>query len=470
MKQAGYITTGCPAASGSPHRQGNSMSDKMLYTGLLSVLATILLAGGWWTGSQRAVGKDVEMRMHFIGKAKAVAAAITPELVKKLTFTAADKGTPAFEQIREQMIAAGKGFSQRGICSEFLRDGKIFFGPETYPQDDPMATPPGTEYEQPPAEDFQIFKDKHPVANGPYTDEYGTFVSAIAPVVDPHTGKVLMVVSVDFLASDWQSQLNAVRREPILTALGLILILIGGAAVIHLRSRRMKQETLEFRAWIVAPTACAVLVGLILFGTHEYKEMRDESRQDMLRITEQVESGWTQRIDSAVELLKAQIDHIAVNPAILKAWQDRDLSSLTALVQPDYEQLKQEYQITHYYFITPDRICFLRAHQPERYGDRIDRFTLAAAEKTDEDAWGLELGPLGTFTLRYVRPWKQDGKTIGYLELGMEIEHLIRELAENMDVDILTAIRKQYTTRDKFETGKKPLAMPGNGMPIPISQ
>ncbi|MBM4103193.1 MAG: response regulator [Planctomycetes bacterium] len=421
----------------------------------------LLLALSWQVGNRRAAGRDAEMRKHLLDKTKEIAFAVNPQLAKKLTFTAADKGTPAFEQIREQMTAAGKGFSQRGVYSEFLRDGKIFFGPENYPEDDPMASPPGTEYEQPTPEDFRIFKDKHPATVGPLTDEYGTFISALIPVLDPYSGEVLMAVCVDFLASDWQAQLNAVRREPILITFALILILAGGAVVVHLRNRWMKSDTLKYRVWIVAPTACAVLIVLILFGAYEYKNTCEESKRNMLRVTGQVEAGWTQSIVSEVGLLKAQIDHIAVNSAMLKAWQDRELSSLTALAKPAHEQLKRDYKITHCTFISPDRICFLRAHQPERYGDRIDRFTLLAAEKTGEDTWGLELGPLGTFTLRYVKPWKQDGKTIGYLELGMEIEHLVTKLAENIDVNLLNVIRKEYISRDKFEAGKKTFGYAG---------
>jgi len=141
---------------------------------------------------------------------------INPKLAGKLTFTAADKGTPAYEVIREQMIVAGKAFPQRGIYSLAMRDEVLLFGPENYPEDDPMASPSGMACEQPSAEDLEIFRDKRPFTEGPLKDEYGTFVSAFAPVLDPRSGKVVMVVGIDILAGDWKAQVNAARRAPLL--------------------------------------------------------------------------------------------------------------------------------------------------------------------------------------------------------------------------------------------------------------
>ncbi|MDO8945503.1 MAG: cache domain-containing protein, partial [Desulfobacterales bacterium] len=420
----------------------------------------LLLALAWWVGELRARSTDTEMRKNLLRQTVSIAKTINPELARKLTFTAADKGTPAFDQLCEQIIATGKGFPQRGIYSLVLREGTIFFGPENYPENDPMASPSGTVYKQPPAEFLPVFKDKRPVTVGPVTDEYGTFVSAVAPVLDPNSDEVLMVVAVDILADDWQARLKAARHGPLLAILALMPLLTGAAAI-RWRNRRMKPDTLKFRVWVVAPTALAMLGGLMLYGVNKYQEFDEESLHEMLRVTEQAQGEWNRNIASEVQLLKAQIDHIARNPGMLKAWQDRDLSTLTGLARPVHAQLEREYRITHFYFMAPDRTIFLRAHQPDRRGDLIDRYTLLAAERTGEDSWGVELGPLGTFTLRYVRPWKQDGTTTGYLELGMEIEHLGRQLAGDMNLDLLTVIRKEYPSREKFETGRQAFGFAG---------
>ncbi len=425
---------------------------------LLAVASALLLSIGWWTGSQRVARMDAEMRERLLRQAAEIAGNINPDLISKLSFTAADKGKPVFEQMREQMIHEAKMVpNARWVYSMAERDNQIIFGPDSVPLDDPQYAPPGETYQKPPEKLLPVFKQTRLVTVGPYTDEWGTFVSAFAPVLDPNTGRVLMVIGIDIKADDWQANLNAACRTPYLDTLVLLLLLLlaGAAVVIYRHNRRIKPDMLNLRTWITVPTALAMLTGIALYGTYEYLEFGETSRTIMLRTTEQTLRYWNRNVISHVQLLKAQSNQIAGNQQILKAWQQRDLPALNELVQPFFEQLKREYGITHFSLIAPDRTCFLRVYDPPQRGDTINRYTLLAAQRTGEDAWGIDLGSTGAFTLRYIRPWKQDGKAIGYLELGIEIAHLTRHLSMEMNVDLLTLIRKEYTTREKFETGRQ---------------
>ena len=202
--------------------------------------------------------------------------------------------------------------------------------------------------------------------------------------------------------------------------------------------------------------------GLIFYGAYEYWEYNEKSSQEMVHTAEQAQGEWQRSIVSEVQLLKAQIDYIAENQALLNACLERDLPTLMGLAQRVGQRLKREFGIGQACsFIAPNRTIFLRVHQPERRGDLIDRSTLLTAEQTGEDSWGIELGPLGTFTLRYVRPWKQGGKTVGYLELGIEVEHLVDQLARQMNLELLTVIWKKHTTREKFEAGRQTFGFAG---------
>src|SRR5450759_2820930 len=73
----------------------------------------LVLALGWWGGNQRGATTDAEMRERLLRHAVEIADTVNPELARKLTFTSADKGTPAFERIRELMTVVGKTFPQR---------------------------------------------------------------------------------------------------------------------------------------------------------------------------------------------------------------------------------------------------------------------------------------------------------------------------------------------------------------------
>jgi PAS domain S-box-containing protein len=431
-----------------------------LMAALAATLGLLLVLDGW-TGNQRAAGRDAELRVRLLQQATELAHAINPELAGKLTFTAADQGTPAYEIIREQMITFGKTISQRGIYSMAMREGKLFFGPENYPENDPMASRPGTVYEQPSAENLRIFSARHPLTEGPSADEFGTFVSAMAPVLDPRSGQVIMVVGIDVLAGDWQAQVNVGRREPLLATLGVILLLLAGGFAVRWRNQRRRAIDLKFRAWIVAPVALALLIVMGAFISYEDHQIREESRIDMRQLLEQVNGAWDRITFNETQMFRVQLDLIARDPALMAAWRSRDLAALTAAAEPVYARLKREYGTDHFNFVDPGRTLFLRMQQPDLRGDLIGRSTMLTAARTGADAWGLEAGAVGILTFRYVRPWVQDGRTIGYLELGMEISKLVARLRDDSRVDVVSVVRKEYTTREKFESGKRTFGFAG---------
>jgi len=206
--------------------KGVSVNRRMSKTTCL--LFAALLGAGWCVGELRARRVDAKMRDCLVDHAVHVAKTLDPRIVGELSFTAADQGTPAYEFIRSQLIALGTYCSHRGIYTMALREGRLVFGPENYAPDDPMASPPGTAYEKPGPDDFQVFATGKPAAFGPATDEYGTFVCALAPVCDPNSGKVLMVVGIDSLANDWNAAVGATRRRSVLGSL-IAAAVLGGA-------------------------------------------------------------------------------------------------------------------------------------------------------------------------------------------------------------------------------------------------
>ena len=428
----------------------------------LAVALGLLTALGWWSGGRQAVYADAQMREQLLKQAENIARTINPELARKLTFTAADKGTPAFEIIRKQMIGYGRRVPNRGIYSMAMRVGKIFFGPENYATTDPMASPPGTPYEQPKPADFQIFKDKRPFTSGPEKDEYGTFVSALTPVLDPQSGAVLMVVGMDILAEDWQAQVRAARQVPLTVTSCLALLLLVSMVIVRWRNRHRTEADLKLRAWIVTPVALALLATMTAFILYQAHQVSVESRRTMRQTLDLADNQWNRLVFEESRLLKAQVDPIARNTALCEAWQARNFEGLLALSQPILARLKNPFNISHFSFISPDRICFLRVHEPEQRGDLIDRATLLTAERTGEEAWGMQLTPQGTFTLRLTQPCFLDGKLLGYLELGMDVEHLLPILADDLDIELVLAVRKECTTRANFEFGKKAFGFPGS--------
>jgi signal transduction histidine kinase/CHASE1-domain containing sensor protein/CheY-like chemotaxis protein len=223
---------------------GGRFVNKTLWV-VISLL--VLLVGlGWWLGELHVRNTDIQMRQRLLGQAMDLARTIDPQLVKQLSFTAADKDNLAYRQLCEQMTCYQSISHYRGIYSMALRQDKLFFGPESYAKEDSQASPAGTLYEQPSKEDFGIFKTGQAFVTGPVTDEYGTFVSASAPVFDPYSGEILMVVGLDVEAADWQAIIMRQRYIAILLLTVLSFPLAGGIMALQYR----RHLPAEKRGWL----------------------------------------------------------------------------------------------------------------------------------------------------------------------------------------------------------------------------
>ncbi len=266
--------------TGSLSPKPSLFRNRPFVLGLVLLLAT--LAGIWSFGArQRAV--DDDLRAELLDQAVALAGTIHPDQVAALSFTPADKGTPDFQQVRSQMMGYQTVSNYRGIYSLALRNGQLVSGPESYAEDDPQASPVGTIYEQPGEEDFAIFQTGLAIVEGPHPDEYGNFVSALAPILDPRTGEVLMVVGIDMEASNYQSALLRAGLLGLLPVLLLSAIVLGGLAVVWRRERLPAPQQAGLRYAEVYAIAlfglAATLIAAQAFGNAEARSRKANFQQ-----------------------------------------------------------------------------------------------------------------------------------------------------------------------------------------------
>lgn len=130
-----------------------------------------------------------------------------------------------------------------------------------------------------------------------------------------------------------------------------------------------------------------------------------------------------------------------------------DRAKLLENTAPLLENFASMYGITHFYFYTPEKVCFLRVHNPNKYGDVGKKITLDEAAREGEASYGMEFGLFGTFTLRVVEPWRINGQLVGYIELGKEVEAIVPDIKKVMDVELVFIIEKNLLTREKWIAG-----------------
>jgi diguanylate cyclase (GGDEF)-like protein/PAS domain S-box-containing protein len=242
------------------------------------VVALVML--GWLLTTWRGHLTEIEMREQLLRQAVKIAQNLPLDQVATLSFTAADRGAPAFEHLRGLMIAYGRLTRQQSLYSMALRNDALVFGPENLAEEDSLASPPGTIYQHPAPENFELFRNGRPVVFGPWKDEYGVFFSALAPVLDPHSGKVLMAVGLNIDASAWNSRVLASRLAPILITLLLVTIFLAGAGAIRWRNEQPVAKGLSQRLpYNHFETALVGFLGLILTGAATFLVLEAGNRE-----------------------------------------------------------------------------------------------------------------------------------------------------------------------------------------------
>ncbi|NOR51459.1 MAG: hypothetical protein GQ470_02465, partial [Gammaproteobacteria bacterium] len=166
-------------------------------------------------------------------------------------------------------------------------------------------------------------------------------------------------------------------------------------------------------------------------------------------------------IERDTHLIIDETSYIKDVPGLKEALKKKDRQRLLELSSALYKRLNHNRNITHLYFTDADRINLLRVHNPSRYGDRIDRYTTLMAEKSGEISYGLELGVLGTFTLRVVMPWYENDILIGFLEIGEEIDHITQKIRKILNVDIQVFINKKMLNKVEWHNGMAMLGRDG---------
>ncbi len=169
----------------------------------------------------------------------------------------------------------------------------------------------------------------------------------------------------------------------------------------------------------------------------------------LIRTSERI---FAKELDERFDLLEIAVQYLGRDRDLSAAFRSGDRNALYQAALPIFRDISPQHRITYVYFTGVDRVNFLRVHNPRRHGDVIDRFTMREASRTGHSARGLELGPMGTLTLRLVTPWRVDGEIIGYIELGQEIEDAISELAETLPTEVAIAIRKDLLDREQWRS------------------
>lgn len=403
----------------------------------------------YWT----VVHADRQMRDHLLREVLLAAQGIDKEKLKTLDGSASDFEKPAYVNFKEQLARTRSAASECRFVYLLGRNGagKVFFYVDSEPEGSAASSPAGQIYDEASNILQQVFRTRNVDTEGPLSDRWGTWVSGFVPLVDHHSGKVIAVLGMDIDASDWTWDLTARSAIPI----GLMLVSFIVMTSVYLVSRRVEAVAGPVLRRLL-PSLVVLISGIIVFlGLLLWWQQKQKLEEDVQRSEVKVSGAFQKSLDISKESISIALEALSHDKSIIGALRDRDKERLYSLSVSLYEGLESHYGITQFYFIDPARLCLLRVHDPSRSGDRIDRYTLREAEKTAKLSSGIELGPLGTYTFRVVKPIVKDGRLLGYIELGREIENILEGINFDPGRGVALFINKKYLQRSAWEEGMK---------------
>lgn len=270
--------------------------------GVLCLVAVLLGTAGMWGAKEAGSRTDMRMRRELVRQAVLVASAIPTEEAQELSFALEDLKKPEYHRLCNYLKAYSELVGLKSIYTIALRDdGTLVFGPESL---DPES--PGDIYLQPSEKDFFPFRNAEPVVMGPFTDEYGSFVSALAPVIHPRTGEVLMTVGIDIDTADWNARVRKAQWGPLLLVIILLAMLFVGGVLMKRRGVTSSNTSCPLRHTETA--ICAIIsllltLGITLFFADQERLQRVGTFYSAARLKAEVYSKGFQALAETLSML-----------------------------------------------------------------------------------------------------------------------------------------------------------------------
>lgn len=180
-------------------------------------------------------------------------------------------------------------------------------------------------------------------------------------------------------------------------------------------------------------------IGIVSIATLLYVQQSnyDYLLEEKLKVTKNI---YYTSLEEDAKVIDGLVNILQSDLKLIDYYKTNDREKIAKYTQKLYEEFNIDFDITHFYIIAPDKRVFYRAHVPDRYGDTVNRFTLNRVVESQKPFNGIEFGLFKQFTLRVVHPWIVDGKLLGYLELGKEIDHVASRISKYINSDLFFTI------------------------------
>jgi PAS domain S-box-containing protein len=230
---------------------------------IVAALAAVVI-GGWAITCVVGQRTDRELRFVRLSETCVAAAALDGTAVEPIAAEPDHPDRHSWDILRRQLVrlaAASEGSRFVYLLAE--HDQRIVFLADNEPEDSPDYSPPGSVYEEASPDLVRAVRQGTALTEGPLTDAWGTWVSALAPVRDPVSGRAIALLGFDVDARDWAHRIARARLDPILLTLLLALLMVtlyAGELTIAETADRVAESEQRYRKMFQENDATMLLI------------------------------------------------------------------------------------------------------------------------------------------------------------------------------------------------------------------
>ncbi len=410
---------------------------------LVLTAAAVISIFACWLSIRKA---DMDLRIQLIQQTNITAQIIDTEQIKLLSATAADLNNPNYIKLKTQLAGIKK--TSEGVRFVYLMgrktDGTFFFFADSEPAGSQDESPPGQKYEEYSSELVKAFENKIAFVEGPSDDRWGTWVSAFVPLVEKNTGKQIAFIGMDIEAGDWK--LRVASKGAFFV--GVILFLLIIVVTVTFSKSTGDEFAKPILRRLLFPFGAVLISIITVFGFVLTFQRTDYLRKSCNAFFQEVTNTFYMMQFEHSEKLQALTESIIGNSSLSNSLKTKDRDLLYQSFGLLFSNLKERYAIDYMHLLDSDRFSLLRFHSPEKFGDRISSFVIGEAERKKETVSGLECDPAGNLVLRSVSPIFDRKECVGYLELGIDLRHLLKKIHDKQNVQLALLLRKNVLNEE----------------------
>lgn len=199
---------------------------------------------------------QIDEQQSLLERAKTVSAALDIHEILALSGNETDELLPEYQELKQQLVRVAEvNADVTSVYVTGFRDGTIFFYADSVASGEVDEATPGLIYDEATDNFFSVFAEGKTIFEGPTADRWGSWVSALVPIIDESTGMAIASIGIDIDSRIYRWNVWMATAVPVL-ALGVVLLFVFAAyaryqknkEVLILRSKFVSIASHELRS------------------------------------------------------------------------------------------------------------------------------------------------------------------------------------------------------------------------------